>query len=82
MSANSILRFRRWGFGPPHQDIEPAWHIAAKAYDPKEIYRIVRAVCGYEAKGIVAMTGLRWSKAARRPKGKHCTLCIRKAAEQ
>lgn len=69
-----VLRFRR----PPFRqyDNEPRWHIAVREYNTHQLYSTVLAECGYEAKGLTAMT-VSWSRAKNPPRGPQCRSCIK-----
>lgn len=77
-----VLRFRRGGFQPPHDDVEPAWHRAARQYDEREIYGSLTALCDYSPKGMTAMT-VEWSrrKVGTAPKGRLCKRCETRAKQ-
>lgn len=55
----------------------PRWHRPAKAYDPKEIYLRLEALCGYKLDGLRSVD---WSTAVK-PKGALCVKCEKKAEE-
>lgn len=71
-TRTKTLRFRRQPFASFPR--EPRWHTAARPYNPRQLYNAVQALCGYEIKGLTAMT-VTWSYAKNKPRGPHCLLC-------